>query len=516
MTPKGNVLFITVDQWRGDSLSCLQHPLLETPTLDALAARGVNFANHWANTAPCGPSRASLYTGMYLQNHRSALNGTPLDARFTNVALEARKAGYDPVLFGYTDTSVDPRTVRPGDPRLYSYEGVLPGFKPIVNDPQDAGCLEWGRWLAARGRDVPSDPQRLYEPDMAFPGASDHPRAWAPAHISKEETETAFIIEKLLEWLEANGDEPFFIHASFIRPHPPYRNPPGYHDLYSPDDVPPFVAKPTRDEERAMHPLNDVVLMIPPLYAPDDELERRQIRATYHAMQREVDDQLGRLFAYLEQTGLAAETLVVLTSDHGEMGGDHWCFEKAGYWDQSYSIPLIVADPCDAAASTRGLVVNDFTESVDVLPTILGWLGLDVPNQVDGFSLLPWVHSGSGPEKWRSEAHYEWDFRHPVMQLAEGFLGVPSAHCLLNVMRSDRYKFVQFAADSAILPPLLFDLEADPGQLNDVSRLPEYRDVIWESTERLLRWRMRNDERTLVNHFLDPVRGVVVAEDAWR
>ena len=84
---------------------------------------------------PVRASRACLYTGMYMQNHRSVANGTPLDARFTNIALEAKRAGYDPVLFGYTDTSVDPRTVPAGDPRTFTYEGVLPGFRPIVNDP---------------------------------------------------------------------------------------------------------------------------------------------------------------------------------------------------------------------------------------------------------------------------------------------------------------------------------------------------------------------------------------------
>ncbi len=110
-----NVLFITVDQWRGDSLSCMGHDVVQTPNIDSLAAGGVLFADHWANAAPCGPSRACLLTGMYMQNHRSVLNGSPLDARFTNLALEARQAGYDPVLFGYTDTSVDPRTVPAGD-----------------------------------------------------------------------------------------------------------------------------------------------------------------------------------------------------------------------------------------------------------------------------------------------------------------------------------------------------------------------------------------------------------------
>ena len=516
--PTGNVLFITLDQWRGDSLSALRHPLVTTPTLDALAARGVLFANHWANAAPCGPSRASLYTGMYLQNHRSALNGTPLDARFTNIALEARALGYDPVLFGYTDTSVDPRTVPAGDARLRTYEGVLPGFRPIVNDPYDARGVgyEWAKWLAARGKDVPSDPRRLYDPDLSYPGASDHPPSWAPASFSAEETETAFVTERLIAYLEEHGDEPFFVHASYIRPHPPYRNPPGYHDLYSLEDVPPFVAHPTREAERAMHPLNDILLLLPPLAAPDDEDERRQLRATYHGMQREVDDQLSRLFDWLEASGLAGDTLIVLTSDHGEMGGDHWLFEKGGYWDESYSIPLIICDPRPSADRTRGLVVRDITESVDVLPTILSFMGAPIPTQVDGWPLTSFLETGTAPEHWRTEAHFEWDFRHPVTRLAESYLGVPSAHCLLNVIRSDRYKYVQFATEADVLPPLLFDLVGDPGQLTDVSAEPAHRDMALDAAQSLLRWRMRNDERTLVNQFLDPSQGHVIAADSWR
>ncbi len=88
--PATNVLYITVDQWRGDCLGAAGHPVVKTPNLDRLAARGVRFANHWTVTAPCGPSRASLHTGLYLMNHRSVNNGTPLDDRFTNIAREAR------------------------------------------------------------------------------------------------------------------------------------------------------------------------------------------------------------------------------------------------------------------------------------------------------------------------------------------------------------------------------------------------------------------------------------------
>src|SRR5688572_28890986 len=102
-TRRPNVLFICADQWRADCLSALGHPHVRTPNLDKLIADGVLFTNHFGQCTPCGPSRTSLLTGMYLMNHRSGTNGTPLDARHTNVALEARKHGYEPALFGYTD-----------------------------------------------------------------------------------------------------------------------------------------------------------------------------------------------------------------------------------------------------------------------------------------------------------------------------------------------------------------------------------------------------------------------------
>ena len=187
------MLFITLDQWRGDCLSALGHPLLETPALDQLAAGGVLFANHWANAAPCGPSRACLYTGTYQHHNRSLLNGTPLDARFTNVALLARAMGYDPVLFGYTDTSVDPRTVPPGDRRLFSYEGVLPGFRALIEDPWEQGSPAWGRWLAGHGLDVPRDPHQLYGPVEGFRGAEAHGSTWAPTRFPPELSQTVFI-----------------------------------------------------------------------------------------------------------------------------------------------------------------------------------------------------------------------------------------------------------------------------------------------------------------------------------
>jgi arylsulfatase A-like enzyme len=130
-----NILFITVDQWRGDCLSALGHPIVRTPHLDALAAEGVLFRRHFANAVPCGPSRASLHTGMYLQNHRSGTNGTPLDARHTNWAKELRAHGYDPVLVGYTDTAQDARSSK-----------TVPGCEPTkARCPESGRSVIWAR-----------------------------------------------------------------------------------------------------------------------------------------------------------------------------------------------------------------------------------------------------------------------------------------------------------------------------------------------------------------------------------
>lgn len=290
-----------------------------------------------------------------------------------------------------------------------------------------------------------------------------------------------FVVGRVVQWLERHGDRPFFLHASFIRPHPPRRNPPGYHDLYSADDVGPFVAAPTREIEAALHPLNRLVMGLPGVGAPDEERERRQLRATYYGAQREVDDVLATLFDYLEHSGLAGSTLVVLTSDHGEMGCDHRLVEKLGYWDESYHVPLVVRDPGVDAEAGWGRVVDACTESVDVLPTLCDWLGIEVPLQADGWSLSPFLRGDPVPERWREEAHFEWHFSNPRTGVAEKLLGLPMSHCSLAVARGPRTKYVQFAADPSVLPPLLFDLEEDPGQLEDRLARPDGAELGWEA-----------------------------------
>ncbi|MCB0976525.1 MAG: alkaline phosphatase family protein [Acidimicrobiales bacterium] len=504
--PAGNVLFITVDQWRGDCLSAAGHPVVRTPTLDALAARGVRFANHWSVTAPCGPSRASLLTGLYLMNHRSVDNGTPLDDRFDNIARIARRAGYDPTLFGYTDTTVDPRTVSdPSDPRLRDYEGVLPGFT-VGTLLTGAGQEPWLRWLAENGIDVPSNPKRLFDPIPGYPGSDDHAPSWAPGLVPAHLTETAFLTRQVCDWLDRRDGDPWFAHVSYLRPHPPYRAPEGYHDRYDADDGEPFHRLPDRDTETAMHPLHAGAVHV--TGCPIDEREARQVRATYWGNMSEVDDQLGVLLDHLDVTGHGRDTLVVLTSDHGDQMGDHWLIEKLGWWDESFHVPLIVVDPRRTADGTRGTTVDAFTESVDVLPTICEWIGSEVPVEADGRSLRSFLEGEGAPANWRGAAHWQWDFRDPVRHVVEDLFGLTMEQCCLDVVRTHTEKYVHFGDGSS----LYFDLRDDPYGLRDLAGDPQSAEARLSLLGDLLTWRQRHDDRNLTGHKVT-TDGLVVRRD---
>ncbi|HTL85410.1 MAG TPA: alkaline phosphatase family protein [Acidimicrobiia bacterium] len=482
-----NVLFITADQFRGDCLGAAGHPVVRTPALDALAAGGVSFRRHFANAVPCAPSRASLYTGMYLMNHRGATNGTPLDARHDNVALMARRLGYQPALFGYTDTGIDPRTCEADDPRLFSYEGVLPGFEPVCHLAEGAPD-DWLAWLRKGGVDVPDD-WRSFANEPA-PGTK-----WRTQY-SAEQSQTAYLTDRVLDYIE--GRESWFVHLSYLRPHPPYLAPAPYDTMYSPSDVPAPVRAPTMEAEGEQHPLLGVMLVHPMLSSPVDEQEQREFQATYYGMITEVDDQLARLFDAIDLDN----TVVVFTSDHGELLGDHWLVQKIGWFDTAYHVPLIVRAP-----GVDARVVDVMSEHVDVLPTIADLLGASVPTQCDGRSLMPWLR-GETVHGWRNEVRHEMDLRDPASTFLEEAFGVTLEECSLAVLRDDHGKYVQFAGHH-VFPAIFFDLDDDPAQLVNRASDPAYAPKVLEYAQRMLAWRMRHAERTLTGMKLTGHAGLV-------
>jgi len=213
----------------------------------------------------------------------------------------------------------------------------------------------------------------------------------------------------------------------------------------------------------------------------------------------EIDDQLARVIGFLEQTGQLDDTLIVLTCDHGEQLGDHHLLGKIGYFDASYRIPMVIRDPSPEANATRGKIVERFTETVDTMPTILDWLGGDVPRQCDGRSLLPFVH-GDAPAQWRTEAHYEFDFRDIYYSKPETALGLHMDQCSLAVTQDEHYKYVHFAA----LPSLFFDLRNDPGQFDNLAADPAYAARVRDYAQKMLSWRLAHADKMLTGYRATP------------
>ncbi len=465
-----NVLLITLDQFRGDCLSVAGHPLVQTPNLDALAAGGVRLSRHYSQASPCSPGRACLYTGMYQMNNRVVANGTPLDRRFDNIAHAARRAGYAPTLFGYTDQAVDPRDASgPDDPRMKSYTGVLPGFDAQL--ALDDDHVQWREWLVALGY-----------PD---PGSGHIALATEPDRPAEHGVST-FLTDTALAWLDRQ-DGPWFAHLSYIRPHPPYAAAGHFATMYDPDEVTLPITPAT---ER--HRFHDMVMLAAP--APVGETALRRMRAQYYGMISDVDAQLGRLWRRLRDRGMWDDTLIVVTADHGDQLGDHGLSQKLGYWEQSYHIVGIVRDPRHPA--THGSVVDRFTENVDVFPTLCDAMGIDVPTQCDGVPLTPLLQ-GETPPWWRDAAFWEYDWRDVFIRHGEH--PWPWDQRLerqnLAVRRDATTQYVHFADGSA----LCFDLAADPTGRTTITDPARQ----LAQAQAMLTWRARHSDRTLTDMLVD-------------
>nr|WP_314071017.1 phosphoric/sulfuric ester hydrolase PehA [uncultured Roseococcus sp.] len=505
MTNRRNVLLIVVDQWRADFIPHLGAEFLRTPNLDRLCREGVTFRNHVTTTVPCGPARASLLTGLYLMNHRAVQNTVPLDARHTNLAKQLRRIGYDPALIGYTTTTPDPRETGPRDPRFTYLGDVMDGFRSVgAFEPTMDGYFGW---LAQKGYELPEKRENIWLPEGedSEPGVTTR-----PSRIPAELSDTAYFTERALTYLKGVGQKPWFLHLGYYRPHPPFIASAPYHAMYRAEDMPAPVRAADWAQEAAQHPLLDFYLRgisqgsffhgAGGAATELDEAAIRQMRATYAGMMTEIDDNLGQVFDYLDQTGQWEETTIIFTSDHGEQLGDHYLLGKIGYFDESFRIPLVVKE---AGTPRRpGAIEDAFTESVDVMPTILEHLGGQIPHACDGRSLLPLL-GGPAPAGWRDLLHYEYDFRDVFYSRPESALGLSMDESSLCVVQDSRYKYVHFAA----LPPLFFDLQADPHQFRNLAEDPAHASLVKDYAQKALSWRLTHAERTLT-HFRATPQGL--------
>jgi arylsulfatase A-like enzyme len=419
------------------------------------------------------------------------------------MALEMRQAGYEPALVGYTTTTPDPRVTPRRDPRFRILGGLMHGWHPVGQwEPEK---VPYFNWLRSRGVPVPEAPEDIWLPLTAEPPGA----TTAASRIAKEFSDTAWATECALTYLEGVAREPWFLHLGYYRPHPPFIAPAPYNALYDPATVPAPRRAASPEEEGKQHPLLAHYMQSVKqsgffrngrgLASAMSEAEVRTLRAAYYGLISEVDDHLGRVIGYLKETGQYDDTLIVFTCDHGEQLGDHHLLGKLGYFDESFRIPLVIRDPSPEAAAGRGRIVDQFTETIDVMPTMLEWVGLDTPRPCDGQSLRPFLY-GDTPEGWRTEVHYEFDFRTSYAGVHEKVLNLHADQCALAVVQDAQYKYVHFDA----LPPLFFDLRADPGQFQNRADDPAYAPQVLAYAQKMLSWRLHYADRTLTGYSASP------------
>ena len=412
-----NVLFIMCDQLRADHLGCAGHPYLRTPNIDALAQRGVRFSNAFVNANVCGPSRMSYYTGRYPSSHGATWNRVPLGVGEVTLGEYLRGSTQRLVLAGKTHVMPD----LDGMARL-NIDGASElghllergGFEEIDRyDGHHTPGDESGypAFLRAQGY-ASADPWTDFVIAAAGPNGEclsgwNMRNVHLPARVREEHSETAYMTDQALAFMELEGDEPWVLHLSYVKPHWPYMAPAPYHAMYSADQCLP-VAR-TETERADAHPVVAAYRRHEESVSFANDACVRTVRPAYQGLITQIDDHLGRLFNSMAQLGRLDDTLIVFTADHGDFLGDHWLGEKELFYDTVQRVPMIVVDPSAAADATRGTVDARFVESVDVLPTILAALGIEAPrHRVEGRALQPLLHGvlasppkNGGRDVWR-------------------------------------------------------------------------------------------------------------------
>ncbi len=505
MVKPKNILFIMFDQLRWDYLSSYGHPHLQTPNIDRLAQKGVRFTRAYIQSPICGSSRMSTYTGRYVHSHGASWNGIPLKVGEMTMGDHLRKAGMDCWLVGKThmradkegmerlglepDSFIGARVAECGFDVFERDDGMLPEGPDGAYDPD--GAKEYNKWLKAKGYDADNPWHDFANSGLDADGnvlsgwfLKNSPMA---ANIDEEDSETPYMTGRGIDFMQSH-DGPWCCHLSYIKPHWPYIVPEPYASMYGPEHVLPVVRSDT--ERQNAHPVLKAFMdtKVGQTFSRQDV--REAVIPAYMGLIKQVDDQMGRLFEWLEETGRMQDTMIVLTSDHGDFLGDHWLGEKTFFHDASTRVPLIIYDPSPEADATRGTVCDALVESIDLAPTFLDVAGGEpVGHILEGESLLPILH-GTRAETEREYVICEYDYSgSPIAKL----MNASVRDAVMFMIADKRWKMVHCEGGYR---PLLFDLENDPDELTDLGDSDEHAEVIQALYDKLFAWTRRPSQRT--------------------
>jgi arylsulfatase A-like enzyme len=515
-----NVLWIMCDQLRFDYLGCAGHPHLPTPNIDRLAQKGVRFTRAYVNSPICGPSRMSFYTGRYVRSHGSTWQGIPLRVGEPTLGHHLNEIGVRNVLVGKTHMTPDVEGMKRLGMDVDSFIGVREaqcGFEPFERDdglvpkPNPDKPTNYNAYLNDKGYDG-DNPWEEWANSGEGP-EGDILSGWLLAHADKAarvdepDSESPYMTDRAMQFIKQakHDDRPWCLHLSYIKPHWPYIVPAPYNDMFGADDVLPAVRSPI--EKNDPNPLFEAYMGERWSHAFSRDSVRNHVIPAYMGLIKQIDDQVGRMVSFLEKEGLDQDTMIVFTSDHGDYLGDHWLGEKELFHDQSVKIPLIVYDPDQRADATRGTTCDALVEAIDLAPTFIEYFGgTPPPHILEGRSLLG-IIEGTPPSNWRCYVVSEYDY---AMRRARIELNMPVADCRLVMVMSERWKYV-YAQN---LPPMLYDLQNDPDEFEDLGRHPDFADTRAQMHEVLTQWSLRFHTRiTATDQDIEDAAGHDLADN---
>ena len=457
-----NVLLLMSDQHRPHAISIDGDPVARTPHLDALAASGTRFESAYCSNPVCVPSRASLLTGLYTHHHKTWNNSTPWPFETKTIAHHFSRAGYMTGLIGKMHF-VDPQT--------HGFD-----YRLDFND--------WWQYLGPK--------TRLYADELGHPNSgsglpqidalwSDFGDPWkgeretdgregsvAVGRVSKipeRDQFESFVARESVRFLKEHGKrEPFILISSFLKPHDPFMPAERFARMFRAEDMRMPDSWGKVDLSTVPRHIRQSIAVNAPTPELRDPVHARLRIALYYACLAQLDESVGVVLRALRDLELEQDTIVLYTSDHGEMLGEHGLWQKFVFYEPSVGVPLIVRAPGGSQAGARAKTA---VSQVQILPTLLELCGVPVPSGLDGESLLQELRD---PERIRETSVF-----------AEFNLHTPNPRYML---RRGSYKYCHYHNDI----PELYDLSNDPREMRNLASAPAQRNIMERMRAQLFEW----------------------------
>lgn len=478
MAANPNLLFILTDQQRPDTLGCYGNNLIKTPNLDILARESSVFENAYVSQPICTPSRATIMTGLYPQAHGLITNSVPLKEETKTIA-EMVSDEYSCGYYGkwHLGNELIPQH---GFDQWVSMEGGYQSRHP--GQEQISHFSDYHNFLVKHG----------FSPDTGLEGNRTFSREMA-AGLPGEFTKANWLGLEAARFIKNNQDQPFVLYVSFLEPHMPYDGP--LNDMYSRDQLgvgPQFLQKPPENASYRNRLFADYYMQS--TFEGHDlstESGWREMRARYWGNVTHVDRSVGTILCALEEFGLAENTIVVYTSDHGEMMGDHGMYNKMVMYEEAIRVPLVIRVPWfeNQVKLAKGRI-----SQIDLVPTLLELMQEEIPGELQGESRVS-VLSGESTLS-RNDVFVQMNGGHlPGSSRFESDVSEEEMKRIVGlpwrtVISADGWKLNLNSGDQCEL----YDLNTDLHELNNLYDYTEHRERIHYLTRKISDWQAQTGD----------------------